>query len=528
MTRYLLLATHVPPSGGHGGIVRYTVALARALARRTDVELHVLARADAAGFFGGFLPAGRVHTVPALPTAALSLAERLGVLGALRSERFDVVHGTKHIVPVAARGATRVLTVHDMLLLDRPGDFPLPKRVLLRGPYRGSIRDSDVLVAVSRAGRDRVLDHVPAAARRTAVVPLAVSPDLTDGPSEPVTALDGRTFALVVGDASRRKNLDLAVGTWTRVRAQVPGAVLAVVGPRPWGAEERGGAEWDRLVADGALVQLRGVPDAQLRWCYEHAAAVLCPSLVEGFGLPTVEAAAFGTRLVTSDDPALCEASGGWGTPSAAWSADDWVATVAAALRPDAPTATPPEPRTWDDVAAETVAAVLRRGEPAAAPSARIGVSPYRAPLRVLHVVAPGDATTTAAVEELVRAHRQQGWKTDVAADLDPAGTGEFDVVALHGTAAGRLRAQLRGRVPTVVFAGTSGPRGPAAVLREARLARWTNALVLPAGADRRWDRVPAPLTRLRAAGLAADPDDVAAILVRARAWGGVSQGSAR
>jgi glycosyltransferase involved in cell wall biosynthesis len=517
--RYLLMATHVPASGSLGGVVRYTVALARALARRDDIELHVLAAADALGFFTTFLPAERVHPVPRAPTAVHSLLERLGLAGALRTERFDVVHGTKHIVPRFARGAVRVLTVHDMLLLDRSGDFPRLKRTLLGAPYRGSIRQAEVLVAVSRATMARIVDHLPQVRERVGVVPLAASSTVTAAPAEPVAALAGRRFALVVGDAGPRKNLDLAVGTWDRVREKVPEAVLAVVGPKPWGVERHGGGTWDRLVADGALVQLRDVPDGALRWCYESAAAVLCPSLVEGFGLPTVEAAAFGTPVVTSDDPALCEASAGWGEPTAAWSRDDWVTTVAEVLNRTAPSSSPPPARDWDRIAAETVGLALGRIRPETSDitlADRVGVSPYRAGLRVLHVVAPGDRSAATAAGALAAAHRAKGWQVEVATDL-PTDVPDTDVVALHGPAAGRLRARLRGRVPTVVFADAAGPRTPAAALRELRLARWTNALVLPAGASRRWNAVHAPPTRV---GAPADPDDLAAVLVRARAWG--------
>lgn len=541
--RYLLLATHVPRSGSGGGVVRYTVALAQALARRPDIELHVLATSEGAGFFRTFLPPHRVHRMPAVPTVLLSLLERLGAVPVLHTRRFDVVHGTKHIVPWVARGARRVLTVHDMLLFDRAADYPRLKRLLLRGPYRACIRQADVLVTVSRATRDRLLDYFPAARAKTRVAPLAPSQALTGSVPEPVAALQGRRFALVVGDASARKNLDLAVGTWSEVRARVPGAVLAVVGPRPWGAEDRGGAAWEALVAEDALVGLRGVSDGTLRWCYEHAELVACPSLLEGFGLPTVEAAAFGTPVVTSEDPALCEAAAGWGRPAASWSRSDWVTAVAGTLtREPAWSPSPPVPaRSWDDVAADTLRAVL--GGPAGDPAVedlavedaaelapflgRTGLSPYQAPLHVVHVVSAGDELARSVADALGAAHRGRGWRVDITTDApepDLPSCLAADVVVLHGPAAGRLRGRLRGRVPTVLLAGPRAPRGVLGGLRERVLARWTSAVVLSGGGKRSiWEQLPVPLTRLRAADDGVDADEMAAILVRARAWGAQS-----
>jgi glycosyltransferase involved in cell wall biosynthesis len=105
-----------------------------------------------------------------------------------------------------------------------------------------------------------------------------------------------------------------------------------------------------------------GVSDGTLRWCYENAAVVLAPSLAEGFGLPAVESLDLGAPLVTSLDPALVEVSGDHAThlpfdDVAAW-ADAALAHLEARHRS---TQVVGQSRTWDDVAAETVAAVMAR-----------------------------------------------------------------------------------------------------------------------------------------------------------------------
>jgi len=525
--RYLLFATHVPASGSGGGIVRYTVALAEALAR-TDIELHVLVTEQGAQFFRSLVPPERVHLAPRGPTPVRSIWERAGMLPALRRQRFDVVHGAKHIVPWRGRGALRVLTVHDTLLMDRPADYAFLKRLLLRRPYVRSVLDSDVLVTVSHATRDRLVDYFPQVAGRTTAVPLASSNRLVAVAARPVDALAGRRFALIVGDALARKNIGLAVRTWPKVRAAHGDAVLVVVGP-PTAGQAHFGAAWHGHVAEGAVLALGHVSDAELRWLYEHAGVVLFPSLLEGFGLPAAEAAAFGAPVVTSDDPALCEATDGWGRAVAAWSDEEWARAVIDVLdaEPADPRRTPERRvRSWSEVPDEPVAAVRAQRTRAAAPRpaagvhegpGRIGISPYAAPARVLHVVDYDDGPTRQAVEHVAETHRQQGWMVVVTGDAGAARSyDQFDVVALHGHRAGRLRRKLRGSVSTVVFAG-QGPRGFAR-LSERRLARWTNALVLAADATSTGKRIAAPLTRLTGPGL--NPDEVAAILVRARAWG--------
>jgi glycosyltransferase involved in cell wall biosynthesis len=353
--RWLMLATHVPSTGAGGGMVRYCVELARALERHPGVELHVLCDAAARPFFVDMVGADRAHPAPAVPKTARSLVERLGGAGLPRSgEEWDVVHGAKHLVPRAAGSARRLLTVHDMSLLDRPADFGTLKRFALRGPYLASIADADKLVCVSEATRQRLCSWAPDVADRAHVVGLASSPTLQGVVPVPVRELEGRPFVVVVGDPSPRKNVSMVVNLWPRVVAAHPGAVLAVVGPPSWGRSELG--ETAALLEAGSLALLGHRSDAELSWLYEHAAALVCPSQLEGFGLPVVEAEARGVPVIVSDDAALGEAGGQATTRLSLHDSSGWHQALSAALsRPLGARRPPPAVRSWADVAAETV-----------------------------------------------------------------------------------------------------------------------------------------------------------------------------
>lgn len=357
--RWLLMAGHVPPSLHGGGIVRYTVELARALARRDDVELHLLASPAAAPSMAALVgDPTRVLPHAAVPDPLLPMWERYA-LGRGLGSHFDVVQGAKHLLPRKV-AATTVLTVHDLLLFDRPGDYPLAKRTLLRQPYAASLRQADVLVCVSAATQDRLVRWDGGLADRATTVLSASSPHLLESTPTPVEPLVGRPFALVVGDASKRKNVSTVVSAWAQVVQRHPAAVLALVGPPAWGVEAYG-PHHAALAARGSVVHLTGVGDGELRWCYEQCSVVLAPSLVEGFGLPAVEALDLGAPLLTSLDRALVEVSGDDAEHLAADDVPAWTAAALRYLDGARPEVRPRRRRTWDDVAEETVAAVLPR-----------------------------------------------------------------------------------------------------------------------------------------------------------------------
>ncbi len=351
---WLLMASHVPAGGGLGGMVRYTVEVARGLAAHPNVQLSVLADPSAATFWADIVSSDRVHPLPKIPTPIQSALERQGRGSGAFNEPFDVIHGTKHILPKHHNARTTVLTIHDFLPLDRPGDFGLLKRTLLPGPYLASASEAGALVCVSAASKDRLLSYQPGVADRAHVVPLAnESAGLADANSEPVTELVGQDFALVVGDPSPRKNLEFLVDLWSEVTSAYGSAKLVSVGPPAWQGGE-GSADESKYPG---IVQLGRIDDAALRWCYENARVVLCPSLLEGFGLPSVEGLRFGTPVITSADPAMCEATKADATHISTLDRAHWVAAIVAAFR--SPSRVPkPSVRTWQEVANETVEAV--------------------------------------------------------------------------------------------------------------------------------------------------------------------------
>jgi glycosyltransferase involved in cell wall biosynthesis len=133
-----------------------------------------------------------------------------------------------------------------------------------------------------------------------------------------------------------------------------PNAQLILVGPPGWGTNE-GAPGIRQLVSAGSVVEAGHVPDAQLRWAYEHAAVTLCPSLLEGFGLPVVEALGLGCPVILSADPAQVEAAAGAGTPISLRDRGAWVEAIVRHLD-GVPRPQPAIRRTWNDAAFELAA----------------------------------------------------------------------------------------------------------------------------------------------------------------------------
>lgn len=125
-------------------------------------------------------------------------------------------------------------------------------------------------------------------------------------PSTPPSVQPGGPFLFFIGMIQPYKNIH----TMLPLLDAFPDYKLVVAGPndRPYGQEMREQAEkmgiGDRLLMPGPI------DEATKWWLYANCDAFLFPSLMEGFGLPVVEAMRFGKPVFSSPLTSLPEVGG--------------------------------------------------------------------------------------------------------------------------------------------------------------------------------------------------------------------------
>lgn len=179
-------------------------------------------------------------------------------------------------------------------------------RWLAEGP---ALRRAEWLLASSQATADEFIAHYRADAARIRVVPLGI--DL--GRFHPVDASDLRAqlglgdspLLLYVGFCTPRKGLDVLA----RALPMLPTDVRLVIVGR-WEAEYR--KKFYRAVGSAAhrVVEVGPVADADLAAYYSMADVFVFPTLLEGFGLPLIEAMACETPVVATRTSSVPEVLG--------------------------------------------------------------------------------------------------------------------------------------------------------------------------------------------------------------------------
>lgn len=114
---------------------------------------------------------------------------------------------------------------------------------------------------------------------------------------------DGSGFLLAIGASYLHKNRAFTLRVWTELRRRGWTGRLVLAGPTPpFGNSLAAEAEHLLGASDlrGDVFDVGAVSEANKRWLYEHAALVLYPSTVEGFGMVPFEAARCGVPTLCS------------------------------------------------------------------------------------------------------------------------------------------------------------------------------------------------------------------------------------
>jgi alpha-1,2-rhamnosyltransferase len=235
---------------------------------------------------------------------------------------FTYLSEVKPALPALRANGTKIVTIIYDLIPINSAIYCNPQFTAVFDAWvRFAISQSDGLICISDAVRKEVAEFLPQlsgpkpSASKIDYFHLGFELDLVNG--QPVSQEmrervfgDERPVFLMVGTIEPRKNHAFVLRAFESLWRNGKDYKLCFVGRDGWGSGEliaRLNAHPER---GNRLFVLSNVADADLQYAYKKAYGLICASLVEGFGLPIVEALAHGLPVLASDIPVFREIAG--------------------------------------------------------------------------------------------------------------------------------------------------------------------------------------------------------------------------
>jgi glycosyltransferase involved in cell wall biosynthesis len=235
------------------------------------------------------------------------------------SESYDVFHCT-HLSPLTVKNLPQVTTVHDIVPLIRPELVSNQLVLAFAKLLKYNLRNSTRLIAVSQATKDDLVRYCQVPSEKITVVYEAAREEFKPVSMEmarPILRKIGLytektriPYFIFVGNIEPKKNVKRLLLAFQQFSMRDRrGCKLLIIGSEAWGFDDVKDLMKEMIAAE-ILIHPGYLPTHELPALFSHAQALMLPSLIEGFGLPVLEAMACGCPVITSDIPCIREIAG--------------------------------------------------------------------------------------------------------------------------------------------------------------------------------------------------------------------------
>lgn len=221
-----------------------------------------------------------------------------------------MTHPQHHLLPfIRSRDTTKAAVVYDFIPYDEPSHYFHTMRDRINYHTTLSyLATYDLFFPISDYSAERLTSVLQASAHRVFTIGAPVRKELTEAkrPGGVISEETSPYFLVIAGD-DWRKNVECAIVAFGRLskRPHRP-AGLVIVGPYSVARRSEIVATLPAFLR-GQVLFRDGLTDQELASLYSGATATICPSRVEGFSLPVVEAVSCGSPVLASDCAAQVE-----------------------------------------------------------------------------------------------------------------------------------------------------------------------------------------------------------------------------
>lgn len=262
-----------------------------------------------------------------------TLGEQLKFSNILEKENLDLVHFPYFSIPLNYNKPF-VVTIHDLILHHFPTGkattLPFPLYYLKLLSYKHIIaqaaKRAQKIITVSKSTKTEIVDHLKVSPDKIFVTYEGIDQKISNFPAKrdrasldkfpisnkTIKDIIDKKYFLYVGNAYPHKNLERLIEAFHQCLKKDSHLKLILVGKEDY-FYKRLKKSVSLLNLEDSVLFYNNVTDSDLSNLYKNALALVMPSLMEGFGLPVIEALSQKCLVVCSDIPVFKEIIGNAG-----------------------------------------------------------------------------------------------------------------------------------------------------------------------------------------------------------------------
>jgi len=245
-----------------------------------------------------------------------SISEQFQLPKILSNLKPDLVHFTHFNVPLFFKGKF-IVTIHDLIKHHSTGSATTTKslfeysfkRLGYRLIIKHAVNNSHLILTPSQWVKKDIINFYKISAKKIIITPEAAADVYSQQQKFKTSTSKLKTpYLIFVGNTYPHKNIPQLIKAVQQINLTTKLKLIIITARDIFYQRLRN--EIRKLNAQ-SVIKIKGfVSDKQLKSFYYHSLAFITPSLLEGFGLPGIEAMASGTIVLSSDKSALSEVYG--------------------------------------------------------------------------------------------------------------------------------------------------------------------------------------------------------------------------
>jgi len=236
-----------------------------------------------------------------------------GITPLLTENHINIYHGLSNELPFNIKEfkGKKIVTIHDLIFLKHPELYPYLDRKIYAKKFRHACDVADEIIAVSEETKKDISNLYFIPESKIKVIYQSCDDAFYRSFDSSIKELFVKkynlpaNYLLYVGTIEERKNLLTVVKSLAEVK-DIP---LVIVGKKKsYFSKVKDFIEKHQL--QNRIIIIENIPNEDLPLLYQLAKIFLFPSLIEGFGIPIIEALISKTPVITSQGSCFPEAGG--------------------------------------------------------------------------------------------------------------------------------------------------------------------------------------------------------------------------